>query len=249
MRLRQKDGLIALYFKTAPDDPMIYKCSESKVVSQLIRSSKGSGMVRREAIHRALHLVQEIQAQERALEYQPSRKRVNEIENLYEKAAQQFFIAEDDRHEEVVEHKLRFLALPLVVSIMNGTCRASEAQPKREPEILEGSSEELDSQAINRMDSDDISALSGSWEQLGKHQEDQAFDESVDDLLFEARQDFEHLHVNEGDRNGDFFDRDRVAEGVTSEITDDEIRVEISFADLDAMMKAADDELEEILNI
>jgi hypothetical protein len=107
----------------------------------------------------------------------------------------------------------------------------------------------LDSEAINRIDSDDISALSGSWEQLGKHQKDKAFDESVDDILFEARQDFEHLHVNEGDRTGDFFDRDRAAAGITNEITDEETGGEISFADLDAMMKAADHELEEILKM
>jgi hypothetical protein len=249
MRLRQQDELITLFFKSALDDPMIYKCSESKFVSQLIRASKGSVMVRREAIHRAQHLVQEIQAQERALEYRPSRERVNEITTLYEKAAQQFVIAEDDRHKEVVEHKLRFLALPLVVSILNGTCPESKAQPKREPEILEGSSEELDGQAINRMDSDEISAVSGPWEQLGKCQEDKAFDESVDDILFEARQDFEHLHIHEGGWNGDVFGRDRVAEGITNEITDEETGGDISFADLDAMMKAADKELQEILKM
>jgi hypothetical protein len=249
MRLRQQDGLIALFFKTAPNDPMIYECSEGEVVSQLIRSSKGSGKVRREAVHRALHLIQEVQAQERALEYQPSRERVNKITSLYEKAAQQFSIAEDDRYEEVVEHKVRFLALPLVVSITNGTCRESKGQPKREPEILEGSSEKLDGQVINPMDSDDISAISGSWEQLDKRQEDKEFDESVDDILFEARQDFEDLHVNEGGGDGDFFDRDRIAEGITNAITDEKASGEISFADLDAMMKAADEELEEILKM
>lgn len=245
MALRQQE-LIALFFKSAPNDPMIYKCRESNDVSQLIRASKGSGMVRREATHKALHLIQEIQAQERALVYQPSWERVNEITTLYEMAAQQFVIAEDARHKEVVEHKMRFLALPLVINILNGTFHGPTAQPKREPEILEGSSKEYDGYAIYRRDSDEISAISGSWEELGKR-EDTAFNASVDDILFEARQDFEHLTVSEG--NHDFFARDGVADGATSGVTDGATDGDILFADLDAMMNAADKELEEILRM
>lgn len=246
MTLRQQE-VIALFFKSVPDDPMIYNCRESNVISQLIRASKGSGMVRREAIHKALHLIQEIQAQERALVYKPSRERVNEITTLYDTAAQQFIIAEDARHKEVVEHKMRFLALPLVKNILNGTFQEPTAQLKREPEILEGSSKEYDGNGIYAMDSDEISAISYSWEALEKR-EDTAFNASVDDILFEARQDFEHLIVSEN--NHDLFALDGIADGETSGvILDGATDGDFLFADLDAMINAASKKLEEILRM
>lgn len=234
--------MIALYFRTGHDDPMIYNCEESSLFSQLIRSTKGSGMVQREAIHKALHLIQEIQAHERALEYQPSIGRVNEITSLYEKAAKQFQIADDSRYEEVLEHKERFLALPLVVNIVKGRMQKPKATPKREPEILETSVDEfdvdweddLDDRLMERLNSNATSGISGSWEyQLSDTNEldDDAFNTSVDEILFEARQDFEQLDISE-DRNDDCTPDD-----------DEESDLNRTF---EAMMIAADKELEEI---
>ena len=129
MRLRQEE-LIALFFKSGKDDPFIFKCSDYKIVSQQIRAARGSGLVKKEAIHKALHLIQEIQAKERALEYDPSLVRVNEISALYDKAAQQFVIAGDERSKEILEHKQRFLELPQVASIQKGTPQKPKACSK-----------------------------------------------------------------------------------------------------------------------
>ena len=233
MRYCQEDERIALFFKASKEDPLIFKCQESNIVSQQIRAARGSGLVKKEAIHKALHLIQEIQAQERALEYEPSLARVNEITRLYEKAVQQFLIAGDKRHEEVEEHKMHFLALPKVASIRKGTPQKPKATPKREPEILEASVEYSDERVIQRLDSDEASQ---NWADFGLSQkgEDKKFDESVEHILMEARQDF-----------GDFNVRDEVdTDCLDREATNDEDS--FAFAEFDAMISAAERELDEI---
>lgn len=234
------EGMIALFFKTGKDDPFILKCRESEIVSQQIRSARGSGLVQKEAIHKALHLIQEIQAQERALEYQPSLERVNEISALYEKAAQQFVIGGDARSKEILEHKQKFLELPKVASIRKGTPQKPKAVPRKEPEILETSVEYSGDGILHQIESDD--AFEKSWADFGKFDSQAKGDEyevskhqNVDDMLFEARQDFDAFNLGnealghggtdrDGDENGDSF----------------------AFAEFDAMMEAAERELDEI---
>jgi hypothetical protein len=232
MRLRQEEELIALFFKAGKDDPLILKCSECNIVSQQIRAARGSGLVKKEAVNKALHLIQEIQAQERALEYDPSLARVNEITTLYEKAAQQFDIAGDKRRNEVEEHKMKFLALPKVASIRKGTPQKPKAEPKREPEILETSVEYLDDRVIERLDSDEASQ---NWAAFGDIHDgkDDNFDESVGNILLEARQDFGDFNV--GDEVDTDLDRDGANDGDS-----------FVFAEFDAMMSAAERELDEI---
>lgn len=235
MRLRQEE-LIALFFKAGRDDPFILKCHESEIVSQQIRASRGSGLVKKEAIHKALHLIQEIQAQERALEYQPSLERVDEISALYDKAAQQFVIAGDDRSTEILEHKQRFLNLPKVSSIQKGTPQKPKALPKREPEILETFLEFSGDDAIHQVDSDEVFegwADFKFFESQSKGVEHKQ--QNVDDMLFEARQDFDAFNLgNELDRSSG-IDRDG-----------DMNRDSFAFAEFDAMMEAAERELDEI---
>lgn len=241
MRLRQ-DELIALFFKTGKEDPLILKCRACEIVSQQIRAARGSGLVKKEAIHKALHLIQEIQAKERALEYEPSLARVNEISALYDKAAEQFVIGGDARSKEILVHKQRFLELPKVASIQKGTPQKPKAFRKREPEILETSIEYIENDAIRQVDSDD---LFGGWADFEKFEIQTKGDETnkskeqnVDDTLFEARQDSDTFKLgndlgsrdkdrDNGDTNGDSF----------------------AFAEFDAMMEAAERELDEIRNM
>ena len=172
MRLRRKE-MIALFFKVGLQDPLVYACVESAQISDQIRAVKGSGLEQREAIHRALHLIQQIQAQERALVYQPSVLRVHTTKTLYEEAAQQFQKAGDAREGEVLTHMQHFMALPLVVSLLDGSFEPDgyeakrktedgsfdpdgyEAKRKTEPEIFENS--------ITQLEDDEISALSEPW--------------------------------------------------------------------------------------
>jgi len=237
MRLRQEEELMAIFFKSGKNDPFIFKSRGSSIISQQIRAARGSGSAKKEAINKALHLIQEIQAHERALEYEPSLQRVNEITALYDKAVQQFVIADDKRHEEVLEHKNKFLALPKVSSIRKGTPQKPKAEPKREPEILESSVEYLNDDSIHCSDSDDASqnwAVFGdmdSQEAAGQHQKES--NESVDDMLFEARQDFDAFNL--GSDVGSDLDRDGVMNGGS-----------FAFAEFDAMMDAAERELDEI---
>lgn len=120
---------ISLFFKPAPDDPLIYICPDSAdSVHQIQTVLKRHGVKGKHTnaashcvINQALHLVQEIQTKELALKHDPSVERVNEIMDLYRQAAERFEVAGDIRHEEVVTHTRKFLALPLTVSILDGT--------------------------------------------------------------------------------------------------------------------------------
>ena len=110
---------------------------------------------------------------------------------------------------------------------------------KREPEILETSVEHMQN-AIHQVDSDDVF---GGWadfekfESQAKGGEANMFEQqNVDDALFEARQDFDAFNLGnelgcdkdrEGGNNGDSF----------------------AFAEFDAMMEAAERELDEIRNM
>lgn len=243
MRVRHEEQLVAIFFKPGKDDPLILNCCESSLVSQEIRAARGSNLVKKEAINKALHLIQEIQAQERALEYQPSLQRVNEIVSLYEKATQQFVIAGDPRHEEVEEHKMKFLKLPKVASIRKGVSPQSTVEPKREPEILESSMDDLADDMIHQIDSDHDDA-SQNWADFGNmesqevpeasRRNDEATRESVDNMIFEARQDFDAFNL------GKQLDLEVGREGVTSDGESS------AFAEFEAMMDAAERELDEI---
>lgn len=233
MRYRQEEDLIAVFFASGENDPYIFKCRESAVVSQQIRAARGSGLAKKEAINKALHLIQEIQAKERAVEYDPTLKRVNEIDALYDKAVQQFLIADDARHEEVTEHKMAFLALPKVASIRKGTPQKPKEQLQREPEILE----------TFMNDENDSDEASQNWANFGDKDcqvlgsEKKESNETVDDMLFEARQDFDAFNLgNDLDEN---TDRDGVNNG----------ELPAAFAEFDAMLAAAERELDEIRKI
>ncbi|KAL3926205.1 MAG: hypothetical protein SGARI_005679, partial [Bacillariaceae sp.] len=136
LKFRRQES-ISLFFKPAPDDPLIYMCPDSADCVHQIQAvlkrhgvkGKHTNAATHKAINQALHLVQEIQTKELALKHDPSVDRVNEIMDLYRQAAERFEVAGDVRHTEVVTHMRKFLALPLTMSILDGSYKkpASDA--------------------------------------------------------------------------------------------------------------------------
>mmetsp|Transcript_33475 Transcript_33475/g.81065 ORF Transcript_33475/g.81065 Transcript_33475/m.81065 type:complete len:620 (+) Transcript_33475:208-2067(+) len=128
LKFRRQESL-SLFFKPQPDDPLIFMCPDSSDCVHQIQSvlkrhgvkGKHTNAATHRAINQALHLVQEIQTMELALKHDPSVERVNEIMDLYRQAAERFESAGDVRHEEVVTHMRKFLALPLTVGILDGS--------------------------------------------------------------------------------------------------------------------------------
>ena len=140
LKFRRQESL-SLFFKPAPDDPLIFMCPDSSDCVHQIQSvlkrhgvkGKHTNAATHRAINQALHLVQEIQTMELALKHDPSVERVNEIMDLYRQAAERFESAGDVRHEEVVTHMRKFLALPLTIGILDGSYKKAEEAELQTP--------------------------------------------------------------------------------------------------------------------
>jgi hypothetical protein len=235
---------ISLFFKHAPDDPLIYMCPDAGDAVHQIQTvlkqqhgvkGKHTNTAAHKAIADAMHLVQEIQTKEMALKHDPSTTRVNEIMDLYRQAAERFEVAGDVRHEEVVKHMRIFLALPLTVSILDGSCKKSEMnETKRgdgtvpQGEILERHPSQLDEDELD---------LTASTRKKKAVSSDKDFEENMDNLLKEAEADLEQFKLD-GDASKDTDDISVESDGALAEVA----------ADLDAMMKQADAELDELMN-
>ena len=231
LKFRRQESL-SLFFKPAPDDPLIYMCPDSGDAVHQIQSvlkrhgvkGKHTNAAAHRAISEALHIVQEIQTKELALKHDPTVERVNEIMDLYRQAAERFEVAGDIRHEEVVTHMRKFLALSLTASILDGSYKKPDepAPPKRSSEgVPEG--EVLESTGgYDDEDDDDTSKTSEK-----EKENDKAFEENIDNLLKEAQSiKIDGVDELDGDADKNMAD---VA------------------ADLDAMMAAADKELAELM--
>jgi len=231
LKFRRKES-VSLFFKPAPDDPLIYMCPDSAdCVHQIQAVLKRHGVKGKHtnagthrAINQALHLVQEIQTKELALNHDPSIDRVNEIMDLYRQAAERFEVAGDVRHEEVVTHMRKFLALPLTVSVLDGSYKKP-------------------------VDDDLISTITGEGVVLDKTvgdnksdsvKEDEKFEENMDNLLAEAEADLANMKTSGDDPELDAMldDDDIGGDGSADDV----------IADFENMLKEADDELAELMS-
>ena len=220
LKFRRQES-VSLFFKPAPDDPLIYMCPDSADCVHQIQAvlkrhgvrGKHTNAATHRAINQALHVVQEIQTKELALKHDPSIDRVNEIMDLYRQAAERFEVAGDVRHEEVVTHMRKFLALPLTVSVLDGSYKKPEhntdntpiAIQKTEPSIL-----------------------------------DKNFNANIQSLLAEAETELKEMKGNDGDAELEAMFDDEEDDGLQS--TEDTI------AEFENMLKEADEELAELMN-
>lgn len=245
LKFRRQES-ISLFFKPAPDDPLIFMCPDSAAAVQQIQSvlkahgvkGKHTNATTHKAIQEALVLVQEIQAKERALEYQPSAERVSEIMDLYRQAAERFEVAGDARHEEVVTHMRKFLDMPLTVSILDGSYKPEEPKEEKKPdgpvpegEVLERTQEQLEA------DDDDFVAKADE-------KDDADFEKNIDSVLEEAKKDLEKINDGLDDGNLDVVDGDLDIDGDGDLDGDGD---NDGFDDLDAMLAAADAELADMM--
>jgi hypothetical protein len=244
LKFRRQESL-SLFFKTAPEDPLVYLCPDSGDAVHQIQSvlkqkgvrGKHTNAAAYRTINEAIQMVQAIQTKEMALEHEPSVKRVNEIMDLYRQAAERFEIAGDIRHEEVVTHMKKFLAKPTVAKILDGSYakpvpkKKAAVKSDRLPqgEVLERAPDVVDSDE----EDDPAAAVALSPSKEEELESDKAFEENIDNLLADAKEDF-----------GDFLDDSDNLD--IADTTGDGL--EDMAADLDAMMKEADKELAELMN-
>jgi hypothetical protein len=250
LKFRRGESL-SLFFKPAPDDPLVYMCPDSgDAVHQIQNVLKRHGVrgkhtnaAAHRAIAEALQIIQEIQTKELALRHDPTVIRVNEIMDLYRQAAERFATAGDVRHEEVVTHMRKFLALPLTSSILDGTFQKphdeADARKARSPvpgggDVPEG--EIIEPSPCQIEDDHDEDGGGGSSKKKERSKSDRAFEESMDTLLKEAEADLQKLKAD----SGDTLDRSSASEIIPDDVmsADDELA---------EMMKKADEELAELM--
>jgi hypothetical protein len=248
LKFRRQESL-SLFFKPAPDDPLIYMCPDSSDAVHQIQNvlkrhgvkGKHTNAAAHRAINEALHLVQEIQTKELALKHDPTVERVNEIMDLYRQTAERFEVAGDVRHEEVVTHMRKFLALPLTTSILDGSFKKPENKFNKptsnekgvvpEGEVLERTAAQLEAD-------DDHDGPHGGCKEKEK-ENDKAFEENIDNLLKEAQEDVQNLKLDSG---GGSPSRGDDTVGTSTSSDEDKSLADVA-ADLDAMMREADKEL------
>jgi hypothetical protein len=244
LKFRRQES-ISLFFKNAPEDPLIYMCPDSSDAVHQIQSvlkrkgvrGKHTNAAAYRAINEALEMVQAIQVKETALQYDPTIERVNEIMDLYRQTAEKFESAGDIRHEEVVTHMRKFLAKPTTMSILDGTYSTPSTQPTATTEIL------VNENIINDvLKNDKQNESEQEMQSPGSVAADKKFVENIDTLLQEVKSD---LQRGDDDDDDDEFENDGTKPS-SSEFTSDDI--DLMAADLDAMMKEADKELAELMN-
>lgn len=219
LKFRRQES-VSLFFKPAPDDPLIYMCPDSADCVHQIQAvlkrhgvkGKHTNAATHRAINQALHLVQEIQTKELALKHDPSIERVNEIMDLYRQAAERFEVAGDVRHEEVVTHMRKFLALPLTVSVLDGSYKTQAIATDNKP--------------IPKLEKAAPSII------------DTKFAANMDDLLAEAETDLAEMKGNDDTELEMVYDSDE-DDGIKS--TEDTI------AEFENMLKEADQELADLM--
>eukprot|EP00934_Nitzschia_sp_Nitz4_P007681 Nitzschia sp. Nitz4//scaffold46_size129759//20966//22879//NITZ4_003485-RA/size129759-augustus-gene-0.2-mRNA-1//1//CDS//3329552547//7671//frame0 len=243
LKFRRQES-ISLFFKPAPDDPLIYMCPDSGDCVHQIQSvlkrhgvkGKHTNAATHRAINQALHLVQEIQTKELALKHDPSVDRVNEIMDLYRQAAERFEVAGDVRHEEVVTHMRKFLALPLTTSILEGTYKKPEGDSPistgGEGIILESTPHSLEDGEAEG----ETPAKPASVERSTS--EDRAFEENFDNILKEAEADLANMKADEDDA---------ALEAMVEEDTGLGSLEDDAIADFENMLREADNELAELM--
>ena len=243
LKFRRQES-ISLFFKPAPDDPLIFMCPDSADCVHQIQAvlkrhgvkGKHTNAATHRAINQALHLVQEIQTKELALKHDPNVDRVNEIMDLYRQAAERFEVAGDVRHEEVVTHMRKFLALPLTVSILEGTYKKPEgdapiATEKGEGVVLESAPEEEEIKP------------SAEAAETKEASTDKSFERSMDDILREAEAELANMQVGGDEEDPEL---DAMIEEIGhpgSGIGDDD-----AIAAFEDMLKEADNELAELMS-
>jgi hypothetical protein len=250
LKFRRQES-ISLFFKPAPDDPLIYMCPDSadcvhQVQSVLKRhgvKGKHTNAATHRAINQALHLVQEIQTKELALKHDPTVERVNEIMDLYRQAAERFEVAGDVRHEEVVTHMRKFLALPLTVSILDGSYKKPDGEdPIARPSITPGAVPDgiaLESGHL-LLDDEHEGETPSKAPKKRSNSEDQAFEDNMDSILKEAEEDLANFKM-EDDPELDSIMIEETGSGEDADADD-------AIADFENMLKEADNELAELMN-
>jgi len=232
LKFRREES-ISLFFKEAPDDPIIYMCvSSADAVKQIQLVLKKHGVkgkhtnaTMQKTVESAIQMIEDIKVMEEQLKENPSREKLSVIMDLYRQAAEKFELAGDARHQEVVTRMREFLASPLATGILE----ASEEQMESgqdQVESIQKDNVEADEEDQADLDNNDDDA------ELKKEME------KAETMLKSAHDDLKDLDIDD-------FEEEDVAVNVStgpSAIAGNDV-----ISEFEDMLKDADKELQELM--
>lgn len=247
LKFRREESL-SLFFKQAPDDPIIYMCiSSSDAVKQIQHVLKRHGVkgkhtntTMQKEIKSAIEMIEAIKNMESELKEksEPTKEKVTFIMDLYRQAAEKFELAGDARHEEVMSSMRDFLAKPLVASILDGSFEkklpeTSEPMPQEKVEETDNETVQQNIPKEGKEEDDNVEAVVD--EQMEKAMED------AENMLKDAHKDLKDLGIDDFEDDLDEISAPANEPSIKESGGDDMI------SEFEDMLKDADKELEELM--
>lgn len=236
LKFRREES-ISLFFKEAPDDPIIYMCASSadavKQIQLVLKrhgvKGKHTNATMQKTVESAIQMIEDIKVMEQQLNENPSREKLTIIMDLYRQAAERFELAGDARHQEVVIRMREFLASPVAATILE----TSEEQVESGEEIPVKSGQE------EKVATDEKGEFENDDEDDKKDIELKKEMQKAENMLKSAHDDLKDLDVDE------LEDEDDIAVNVTTGKGEGAGNDVIS--EFEDMLKDADKELKELM--
>ena len=260
LKFRREESL-SLFFKKGSNDPLVYMCLDSALAVQDIQNvlkshgvkGKHTNASTQRAVQMALNLVALIQQKEKELIDNPTVDKVNEIMDLYRQAAEKFESAGDPRHAEVMSHMQRFLTQQFTTSILDGSFSKTVKKPdvgssekKAVAPVPQGEILEQPTYNLSQDDDDDDDVVPQATpekkqetpvKELPEDDPNDTTIQNMEAMMNEAMKDMSDLGKSLSKENDD-----------TDAAADDFDAFDSTVGELDAMLRVADAELNELLN-
>ena len=252
LKFRREESL-SLFFKQAPQDPIIYMCESSadavKQVQNVLQrhgiKGKHNNSTTQRAVQTAIQTLEDIRIMEEALEQDPSKERVTAIMDMYRQVAEKFEYAGDARHKDAMANMHLFLAKPLVASILDGSYEKKELQDSKEvkedtEKLSETNVTETKSKSEKQIDNpintpDQNSTAADEADDFEKAMQD------AEDMLKDAHTSLDDLNIDE--LESEEYDSTLLT-GTTEGANGDDV-----VSEFEDMLKDADKELAELMDL
>lgn len=236
LKFRREES-ISLFFKEAPDDPIIYMCTSSadavKQIQLVLKKhgvkGKHTNAAMQKTVESAIQMIEDITVMEQQLVEKPSREKLSIIMDLYRQAAERFELAGDARHQQVVARMREFLASPIATNILETSGEQVESG-KEDEEPIQKESVVADDKEEAEVDIDDDDAKNDA--DLQKEMEE------AESMLKSAHDDLKDLDVDD-------FEEEEVAVNITTD--QGEVAGNDVISEFEDMLKDADKELQELM--
>lgn len=236
LKFRREES-ISLFFKQAPDDPIVYMCTSSADVVKQIQlvlkkhgvKGKHTNATMQKTVESAIQMIEDIKVMEQQLNENPSKEKLSIIMDLYRQAAERFELAGDVRHQDVMNRMREFLASSIATKILEESDQQLSQEHESEQAKPSGKSDDK-----NTDEQDDKNDEVEGYAKLRKDMEE------AESMLKSAHDGLKDLGVEDIE---DDDDDDAAAEQKKPvEVAGDDV-----ISEFEDMLKDADKELQELM--